>query len=148
MNDLARTDVTPFPKPTKAVRDRLPLRAKPKAAAASVKDERAAWYAAVMGKRNSVIWTAEDYPVIAAGNKPPIQAHHVVPRSICRKHGAPEWDARNGMAVSTRRHARHHSRHEPITLGELPDEVHAFIADHPDLLPYLERTYKPEHSGG
>lgn len=146
MNDLARLDVTPDWRPTKKVKDRLPLRVKPKpAAAGSVREAQAAWYAAVMSKRNSVVWTAEDYPVIAAGATPKLHAHHAISAQELRKHGLGPWDdPRNGFPVSARRHERHHSRVEPLSRAELPDEVYAYVAEHPELKPYFERTYKPE----
>lgn len=140
--DLGPSEVTPIPKPIRKAKDTLPMRVKPKPTTpGAVKDERAAWHAAVLAKRNSMIWTAEDYPVIAGGGRPRVHAHHILSKGECRKHGAPEWDPRNGMPVSERRHARHHSRLEPITRDELPDEIHAFLADHPALMPYFDRTY-------
>lgn len=145
IRDLERLEVTPIPKPTRAVKDKQPLRAKPKSARSQSEAEQSrAWHAAVLAKRNSVIWTAEDYPVIAAGGKPPVVAHHVVSQQCLRKHGiAPFADARNGVPLSKRRHERHHSRIEPLRLDELPDEIHGFLTDHPKLLPWFERTYKP-----
>lgn len=141
--DLFTADVTPDWRPTKKVKDKQPLRTTPKPpASASLGAERTLWYAAVMGKRNSVIWTAEDYPVIAAGGMPKRVAHHAISQQELRKHGIdPFADPRNGVPLSQRRHERHHSRVEPLRLDELPDEIHAFVADHPALLPYLERVY-------
>lgn len=143
MNDLARSDVTPIPKPEKTVK--LAPRDKPvRKTATGTKDERAAWFAAVSAKRLSAIWTAEDYPQVAAGDKLRFELHHPIPRQQCRKHGAPEWDRRNGVPVTARRHSRHHARIEPIQRSELPDEIYSFLADYPALVPYFDKTYPAE----
>lgn len=144
--DLARLDVTPDPRPVKRAKDAKPLWAKPKPAApVSVRVERATWYVAVRAKYLSTIWTADDYAVIADGGRPVVHCHHIVSQQELRKHGLSPWaDPRNGVPVSERRHARSHSRLEPIRRDELPDEAFAFIADHPALRPYFDRVYKEE----
>lgn len=127
------------------VRDAKPsLKTRPKRRTEAVALDAKAWRVAVLSKRNSVIWTAEDYPVIAEGKFPRLHPHHIVSAQECRKHGAPEYDVRNGVPISERRHARHHarSRIEPIHRSELPDEVYGFLADYPALVPYFERMYE------
>jgi len=138
--DLARSQVTPIPKPEKSRKViARPKTAKPKSTVPA--DESKAWYAAVMHKRQSLIWTGDEYDQIAAGDAVRSQGHHIVSRQECRKHGAPEWDARNGVPVTKRRHERHHSRVEPIHRSELPEEIFAFLTDYPRLWPYFTRTY-------
>lgn len=66
------------------------------------------------------------------------QRHHPVPRSICRKNGAPEWDPRNRVLVTRRRHERHHSGHETLHASELPPSVREFATEF-GLLPWCER---------
>jgi hypothetical protein len=135
--------VRPDPKPEKTVK--LAVRDKPvRKEARSPNEERAAWFAAVSAKRLSAIWTAEDYPQVAAGERLQFHCHHPIPRQQCRKHGAPEWDRRNGIPVTARRHSRHHARIEPILRSELPDEIYSFLADYPALVPYFERIYPAE----
>lgn len=73
------------------------------------------------------------YPLLqtAGGDLSVPQAHHVILQQTLRARARaldlPEsllvWDTRVGMKVSARRHARHHSGHEPITRVEL--ELHA-----------------------
>lgn len=135
-------EVVPDWKPTKKVRDPKQLRSKPKAKAPNAATEIAAWHAAVMSRTTAMLWTDEDWDVIAKGGTIKSHGHHIITRGECRKHGAPEWDARNGVPVSERRHARHHSRIEPIDRSELPDEVYGFLADYPALVPYFERMYE------
>lgn len=108
----------------------------------------AAWYMNVIHKRDAALWTAEDYPAVVGTEPLQLQAHHIVPRQQCRKHGAPEWDTRNGMPVTKRRHERHHSRVEPIHRTELPDEVFLFLADYPALQPWFDRTYPSAPQSG
>lgn len=124
------------------VRDAKPsLKTRPKRRTEGAVLDAKAWRVAVLSKRNSVIWTAEDYEVIASGAMPRLHAHHIVTKGECKKHGAPEFDRRNGVPVSERRHARHHSRHEPIHRSELPDEIYGFLTDYPALKTYFDRTY-------
>lgn len=145
MGDLARAQVVPDFKPERT--KKIAVRPKPvkrEVTPMSVKVERAAWYAAVTKKRLSTVWTAEDYPAICAGEKVELHCHHAISRQECRKHGAPEWDQRNGFPVTKRRHERHHSRIEPLLRGDLPDEVFAFVEEHPKLRRYLDKTYPLE----
>lgn len=145
--DLARAEVTPHFKPEKTVK--LAVRQKPakrESEPKTVSEERAAWYAAVTAKRLSAIWTAEDYPAIAAGEKVKFHAHHIVSQQQLRKQGLSPWgDARNGVLVTARRHERHHARVEPIHRSELPDEIYAFLTDYPKLQPWFDKTY-PERT--
>lgn len=139
---LSSPDVTPDWRPVRRVRDaKASLKTKPKRRTEAQVLDAKAWRGAVLSKRTAVLWTAEDYPVIAEGKMPRLHPHHIVTRAECKKHGVTEWDVRNGVPVSERRHARHHSRHEPIHLSELPDEVYGFLADYPALKPYFDRTY-------
>ncbi len=131
----------PDPKPVKAPRDQKPLRARPKPRTDAQVADSVLWAAAVSRKRTSTLWAAEDYDVIAADGSPRVHLHHIVSRQECRKHGVPEWDPRNGVPVSERRHARHHSRVEPLHRAELPDEIYAFLAEYPALQPYFNRMY-------
>lgn len=142
IGDLAR-DVTPLPKPT-----RKP--AKPPRR--TNLETSGAWYQNVIHKKDAALWSSEDYPLLVEGETPlhmrpsgVLQAHHIVPRQQCRKHGAPEWDARNGVPITKRRHERHHSRIEPIHRSELPLEVFEFLAEFPALWPCFDRTY-PERA--
>ena len=142
--DLAKSTVTPFWKPEST---RKPAR-RPAAQRRTDLASAAAWHAAVIHKRDAALWTAEDYPMLVNGEKPihlrpasGLQAHHIISRQECRKHGVPEWDARNGVPVTKRRHERHHSRVEPITRCELPDEIYSFLADYPVLWRYFNRMY-------
>lgn len=130
------------------VRDRKPsLKTNPKRRTETQVLDAKGWRVAVLSKRNSVIWTAEDYPVIASGAMPRLHAHHICSAQECRKHGAPVYDARNGVPVSERRHARHHSRIEPLDRSELPDEVYGFLTDYPALKPSFERVYPEPITG-
>lgn len=96
-----------------------------------------AWYVAVLAKTPVLFASTETASASAVLAR---QCHHIVNRQACRKHGAPEWDARNGVPVSKRRHERHHSRVEPIRRNELPGEVFEFAEEH-GLGAWLDRMY-------
>lgn len=143
--DLARTEVTPIPKPERK-------RSRPKPRRTDLESS-AAWHAAVLHKRDAALWSAEDYPLLVEGDKPlhlrpkpHLQAHHIVTQQECRKHNVPLWDSRNGVPVTVRRHERHHTRVEPIHRSELPDEIYSFLADYPVLWTYFNRVYGEETS--
>lgn len=73
------------------------------------------------------------------------QAHHVIPQQVLRRHRAPLWDQRIGISVSARRHARHHSGHEPIAWTEIDPQRRYFIKRYAveyGLEPWLERHIK------
>lgn len=101
----------------------------------------------------SVLWHREvlrsSAPLYAL-HEPPIsglslQAHHVIPQQVLRRHRAPLWDHRIGLPVSERKHARHHSGHEPITWWEINPERRYFIQRYAveyGLEPWLERHMK------
>lgn len=139
VGDLSRKQVTPRPKPV--------AKRRPKPRRTDLESS-AAWHKNVLHKRDAALWAAEDYGLLVDGDKPlhlrpqpHLQAHHIIPRQQCRKHGVPEWDSRNGVPVTKRRHERHHSRVEPIHRSELPDEVYDFLAEFPVLWRYFDRMY-------
>lgn len=143
VNDLAHAQVVPDWKPEKT--RKLAVRPKPVKKAAepkTVKEQRAAWYAAVMAKKLSVIYTADEYSQIVAGEKVQLHAHHICSQQLLRRHGIDPWaDPRNGCPVTKRRHERHHNRTEPIQRSELPLEFWAFLAEYPKLAPAFNKTY-------
>lgn len=48
--------------------------------------------------------------------------HHLVPRGVCRRFGAGEWDLRNKVVMTETRHRRHHNGREPLRWSELSAE--------------------------
>ncbi len=129
-------------------RRRTPLRPS-RRRATSVKElrESAAWRQLVLA-RGPWLRAAGEWPVHEALS---MQAHHVVPQQTLRDRAriigvpAPEllWDGRVGVAVSKRRHERHHSGHEPIRRDELPEQVFDFAEEY-GLGWYLDRHYPKE----
>lgn len=81
-------------------------------------------------------------PCAVTGRTPTV-AHHAVPQRVLRERGLGEharWDVRNGIPLESRAHERHHSRHRPILMSELPAAVFDFAEDY-GLVEYLRRTY-------
>lgn len=77
-----------------------------------------------------------------------VEAHHCITQQQLRRRARdlglePHvllWDARVGVAVTERRHARHHARSEPILRAELPASVFVFAEEY-DLMAYVDRVY-------
>ena len=76
------------------------------------------------------------------------ECHHVIAKGFLRQRGLSEhvWDARNGVPLTRREHARHTSRLESIPLGCLPEQVFDFAAAH-GLEWYLEKNYATAEGG-
>jgi hypothetical protein len=55
--------------------------------------------------------------------------HHCVYQQEVRKHGGDLGDPRNFMVVSERRHERHHSRTEALSLEMLPDPAYEYASE-------------------
>lgn len=113
---------------------RVPLLRRPRKLTASP-EEISWWYVHAVRDGGEPLRSVLDRPGPHA-----FEAHHIVPRQVCRRHGVPEWDVRNAMLVTVTRHRRHHSRHEPILRSELPERVFDFAAAY-NLTHWLDRHY-------
>ena len=102
----------------------------------SQRERASAWRSAVM--------RASDGRCVVTG-KNAGAAHHVIPKHLLKKHDlhAHLWDARNGIAVTTRVHDRHHAGLELIPASCLPASVYEFAAEH-GLIWFLEKHYATE----
>jgi hypothetical protein len=80
----------------------------------------------------------------SAANKP-TSCHHVVPRQKLRKAGLERlvWDAANGVALTEKEHAAHHSRLRPLPFSCLPACAVEFADEH-GFGDWLRRTYPPD----
>lgn len=134
------------------LRRRKPLRPQAKKATSKVELQAAGLWRRFVLARGPWLKCQTEHPGDAAES---LEAHHVIPqqtlRSHARLHGltAPEllWDPRVGVAVSGRRHDRHHSGHEPIRRAELPPDVFEF-AEQYGLGWYIDRHYPATEGDG
>lgn len=93
----------------------------------------AAWHLEVM--------RASDGRCVVTGEKAE-ECHHVLSQMALKKRGlhAHLWDARNGIALTTRIHARHTTRIAPIPLDLLPKPALEFAREL-GLEHLIERAY-------